>query len=810
MSTALNDRDAILQAASVRVINPKNASILMSASTSLFHLNAAGAVDVPAITITATLIGLEGDVTFTVDGAALTSVTGKTAVVRYEDMQGPAAIVTARILAGGQTFSQSCIIGVVRDGSSGGSASVLVLTPSQHVFKINKDGTNSPASITLTAAGQNLGGTPSFTIPVGTATLSAGANSLQKILTFANMTTDVVTIQVEQGGVSDRVTIVKLREGVDGVNALTGFLSNESHTIPATSDGFPTSVEGATTYMQVFRGIVEDTGNWTFSATPSSNGAAGLAYEWLNFNTVHITGMAAGVDAASLSITASKAGMPTITKQFSVSKSRAGAQGQSITGARGAGQYYAEGSAWSDGTADAATPGGNVANDVVTIRNGGTYAMTKRWDGAAWNAIGAVFDGSLFVTGSIDGAAVKAGTLDIRTPDGKLLLGAGGEFNATVKVSNLQVGGDQDNLVRDSRFKDLAWWGFEPGANVSATDWAAQAIATGWRSGASLHMGTTGGVPIDTRSAAITVVPGATYLVEYQIELTPNFEGELSIAWLLPGVQYYFYEQPAVTNWGDNNFPIQHWTASPRELRTITKKFTVPADSRLSTTYLVMRRSIRAGRADIGGFSITRVVDGSLVGDGVLEARHIKTKSLTADLINVDRVSAVSAILGDVLLGPDGALHQGTNAYNTGSGIYIGAPAGAPKFFVGTAGGANMRYSPEEGLRIDQASLESYTAWLTGSAGGSYPNGSAGYGFLKANVSGGKAPYTYRWTLTLDTKTGSAGNMVISETTSQSASFSGSGTNATLTYTVTCAVTDGNQRTIVLGTSINANHGTPP
>jgi uncharacterized protein YabE (DUF348 family) len=90
MSTALNDRDAILQAASVRVINPKNASILMSASTSLFHLNAAGAVDVPAITITATLIGLEGDVTFTVDGAALTSVTGKTAVGAItHDTDGP-------------------------------------------------------------------------------------------------------------------------------------------------------------------------------------------------------------------------------------------------------------------------------------------------------------------------------------------------------------------------------------------------------------------------------------------------------------------------------------------------------------------------------------------------------------------------------------------------------------------------------------------------------------------------------------------------------------------------------------------------
>ena len=248
MSTVLNDRDAILQAASVRIINPKNADILMKAEPSLFHVNAAGAVDVAATTITATLIGLEGDVTFAVDGATLTSVTGKTADVRYVDMQGPAAIVTARIVAGGQTFAQSCIIGVVRDGAPGN-------------------------------------GTP---------------------------------------------------------------------------------------------------------------------------------------------------------------------------GARGAGQYYAGGSAWSDGTANAVTPGDNVVSDVVTISNGGTFAMTKRWDGAAWNAIGAVFDGSLFVTGSINGAALKAGTVEIRKADGTLILGAGGTLAAEAAApgtrnSEIVVGGR--NLFPDGDFE---------------------------------------------------------------------------------------------------------------------------------------------------------------------------------------------------------------------------------------------------------------------------------------------------------------------------------------------------------------------
>lgn len=215
MSEVLNDRDAILQAAAVRIVNPKNASILLSASSSMFHLDSSGQVEVPVITITAALIGLEGDVTFTAEGATLSSITGKSAAVRYQDMQGPAAIVTARILAGGETFSQSCILATVRDGANGGS------------------------------------------------------------------------------------------------------------------------------------------------------------------------------------------------------------------GARGAGMYFATGNAWSDGAADVATPGGNVVGDVVTISNGSTYSLTKRWDGANWLAMGAVFDGSLFVTGSIHGAALKAGTVDILAPDGKVILSAG-------------------------------------------------------------------------------------------------------------------------------------------------------------------------------------------------------------------------------------------------------------------------------------------------------------------------------------------------------------------------------------------------
>ncbi|GAA0436825.1 hypothetical protein ACFOY5_10660 [Massilia aurea] len=583
MSTALNDRDAILQAASVRIVNPKNAHVRLDAFPLAFHMNSAGDLDVPAMTITASLTGLEGDVTFAAEGATLTQVTGKSATVRYADMQGSIAMVTASIAAGGETFSQGFLVTTLRDGAAGGS------------------------------------------------------------------------------------------------------------------------------------------------------------------------------------------------------------------GSRGAGFYRATGNAWSDGIADAATPGGNVVGDIVIISNG-VSSWPKEWDGSKWFYPGAFFPGSLLVEKSVLATHLGAESVTAEKIAG-----------SAVTARNLVVG-SPDNVVPDPRFKDLTWWG-RPDAAV--IQWAENGSTTGWKGGASMLLPTSG--PELTRDTIyFDLTPGATYRIEGQAYLSNDFNGRLSAYLLIAGDRWYpFFDNDTGQRWADN-LAVQLNNLSPKGFSTFSTTYTVPLGAATGRGMIRVRSSHTVGTAEVGSFSVTRVADGSLVGDGVLEARHIKTKSLTADLINVDRVSAVSAILGDVLLGPDGALHQGSNAYNTGSGIFIGAPGGAPKFFVGTAGGANMRYSPEEGLRIDQASLESYTAWLTGSAGGSYPNGSAGYGFLKANVSGGKAPYTYRWTLTLETKTGSAGNMVISETTSQSASFSGSGTNATLTYTVTCAVTDGNQRTIVLGTSINANHGTPP
>jgi hypothetical protein len=130
--------------------------------------------------------------------------------------------------------------------------------------------------------------------------------------------------------------------------------------------------------------------------------------------------------SAVITVQAANAGAP-ISTSCILGVVKDGANGTNgSAGARGAGTYYATGSSWSDIVASAATPNSTpVNNDVVTISNGTTYALTKKFNGSSWNPIGAVFDGSLFVTGSIQSAAIDTRGLTVKDNAGNVILGVG-------------------------------------------------------------------------------------------------------------------------------------------------------------------------------------------------------------------------------------------------------------------------------------------------------------------------------------------------------------------------------------------------
>jgi predicted nucleic acid-binding Zn-ribbon protein len=138
---------------------------------------------------------------------------------------------------------------------------------------------------------------------------------------FAN--NDVVQIKFELNTHSDVITIAKLYDAKSNAMAI---LSNETHIIPCQSDGTPISLDGATTTMSIYVGSINDTDNWSITITPS-NGVTGVASN--NNKTYTITGLSS--DTGYVDFIARKDDFDSVTKRFTITKSRSGQDGDAGT-----------------------------------------------------------------------------------------------------------------------------------------------------------------------------------------------------------------------------------------------------------------------------------------------------------------------------------------------------------------------------------------------------------------------------------------------------------------------------------------------
>lgn len=332
------------------------------------------------------------------------------------------------------------------------NSKVIYLRPASQIFQISKAEVVSPESIMIEPVVRNVVGSALWEVIAGTATLTNETGG-SKSLHYADMGTDSVSIKltIEDTGINytDTITIVKLREGSDSINAL---LSNESHTLSASSAGVVSSYSGAGTTMVIYIGTADTTGSWTFSRTNSSGVSSTLAS-----NSVSVTAFADAEDTGYVDITAARAGYTNITKRFSLGKSKAGVVG--TNGDRGAGHFYASGASWSDVTADSTTPGLNVISDRVTISSG-SFVMTKYWTGSAWTPDGTVIDGNLIVTNSITASQINTNGLTIRDGLGNIIFSssvdlAWGRINP---ISNLAALSGTENI--DNALVSLSGLGF--------------------------------------------------------------------------------------------------------------------------------------------------------------------------------------------------------------------------------------------------------------------------------------------------------------------------------------------------------------
>lgn len=262
----------------------------LKASSLVFRVSTAGVASPSNIVITADQGGLQGDVSWGLaSGTATLSGSGSSRTLAYADMATSAVVITASVEDGGQAFSDSITLIKVFDGLPGAAgadgadgapgapgtpgadgadgadgapgapgtpAKLLLLTATSQVFRISKTGEATPASITFTAAGQNLAGTVGFSVAAGTATLTGTGNT--RTLAFADMASESVSVRVDQDGQSDVMTVVKLREGGDGAGTFNWVIGGDAELINGNTvrkvAGAPVGWSGTATSVESFVG----------------------------------------------------------------------------------------------------------------------------------------------------------------------------------------------------------------------------------------------------------------------------------------------------------------------------------------------------------------------------------------------------------------------------------------------------------------------------------------------------------------------------------------------------------------------------
>ncbi len=379
-------------------------------------------------------------------------------------------------------------VGAKGDTGTGGQG--ISVTATSQIFSIDNSGTATPSSITLSVVrptdinGTAVVGDFVWTLINGSCSQSLTTTNSSTgafgSISLTELTSDSATFRctytVSTAGsdyfgmsYSDDITIVKVRQGV-GVST---FLTNESHTVPASNAGVVSDWTGAGGTFKVYRGTTDVTTSCTFaintnsSALTASIGAATGVYS--------VTGAGSWADTSSQATLTLRAtyvhpvtGSATYDKVFTLTKSRAGSTGgpgdPGDPGTRGSVTLYGYGTAWNNTTANnliTTTTGSStrVIGDTVTLSDGSSFVATKYWGGASWVDPGVVIDGNLLVTGTvsadkISGNSLTAGTVSTQ----KVRISAAGSYYASGSANLAVTGGTASVTVSGTVGTPLYSW----------------------------------------------------------------------------------------------------------------------------------------------------------------------------------------------------------------------------------------------------------------------------------------------------------------------------------------------------------------
>lgn len=269
------------------------------------------------------------------------SVGGTTAFPTYtvSSLGTDTATVAVRTTYNGVLLEKVFTITKSKQGASSG---VVVLNQSGGVFVQAKNGQVQPAQINLTTTVSNIIA-PVYAWYKDEALIQGAVQSQYQVPAAQVLTQATYTVRVTGiiNGVTNQIRedSTTLARVIDGQDAVSVILSNESHTFPADVDGNVTSYANSGTTIKVYKGSTElaydavGTANqsWAFQTQPT-NIYVGSVSDSGTFATIGpAQGVQSGTDTSSIVFTIYGKGPDgvsfSVTKQQQFSKSRAGETG---------------------------------------------------------------------------------------------------------------------------------------------------------------------------------------------------------------------------------------------------------------------------------------------------------------------------------------------------------------------------------------------------------------------------------------------------------------------------------------------------
>jgi hypothetical protein len=342
-------------------------------------------------------------------------------------------------------------------GDPGSAAVSLTVSAPEQVFKSADGITYTPASITLTATLNNA--TPStflweyLNAGSWVAAGSSGPTFVVSNSSFTSARTFRCSATWPSGGpITDTITIAKLTDGANGAAGVSPYatlLTNEAHTAGYDENDSPYSGEvgntstvtlgKAFTDVLAYKGttalapVASSPGTGQFSITIANQVDGGFAV-W-DTNTVHCLGINPTKGSAKVDIVFNLEGVTTVTKVFTVGKSRTGAGGT-----RGSRQFFGiiTDRSFTHAKAVAAMGGLTpVPNDVVTLTQfpapalpetafsvtcfyrplNFTPPITDAMLDTQWLVVGSYITGNMLVNGTIGAEALSATALFSKSID---------------------------------------------------------------------------------------------------------------------------------------------------------------------------------------------------------------------------------------------------------------------------------------------------------------------------------------------------------------------------------------------------------